>query len=267
MDRLENMDKSKTKRSTVERRKKILNLLDENGQFFVHELSEQFKVSEVTIRNDLELFESKKLLIRARGGAMKHENSVSTDYHLSEKDKIHYAEKVKIGKKAASLVNEGETIILDSGTTTMEVARHLNVKGPINVITNAFNIANQLINIQNINIIVPGGTLRKNSHSLVGPLAEKNLRNFYVDKVFLGVDGFDSSQGAFTPNIEEASLNQIMIEIAKDVILVADSSKFNRRSLAFICLPNKINTIVTDDNISSEIRKQLEDLGVEVIIA
>ncbi len=261
------MDKNKSKRSTVERRKSILNLLDENGQVFVHELSEQFKVSEVTIRNDLELFESKKLLIRGRGGAMKYDNSVSTDYHLSEKDKIHYAEKIKIGKKAATLVNDGETIIIDSGTTTMEVARHLDVKNSINVITNAFNIANQLINAQNINIIVPGGTLRKNSHSLVGPLAEKNLRNFYVDKVFLGVDGFDISQGAFTPNIEEASLNQIMIEIAKDVILVADSSKFNRRSLAFICPVDKIDIVVTDENIDKEDQKRLQDLGIKVIIA
>ena len=257
----------KTKRSTVERRKNILNLLDQNGQVFVHELSEQFNVSEVTIRNDLELFESKKLLIRARGGAMKYENSVSTDYQLSEKDKINYAEKIKIGKKAAALVDDGETIILDSGTTTMEVARHINTEHNINVITNAFNIANQLININNINIIVPGGTLRKNSHSLVGPLAEKNLRNFYVDKVFLGVDGFDSSYGAFTPNIEEASLNQIMIDIAKQVILVADSSKFNRRSLAFICPPNKIDVVVTDGKISDEDRRQLQEMGVEVIIA
>lgn len=260
------MNKSKTKRSTVERRKSILNLLDKHGQVFVHELSNQFKVSEVTIRNDLELFESKKLLIRARGGAMKYENSVGTDYQLSEKDKIHYAEKIKIGKKAASLVNDGETIILDSGTTTMEVARHLNPENSINVITNAFNIANQLINNQNINIIVPGGTMRKNSHSLVGPLAEKNLHNFYVDKVFLGVDAFDCSQGAFTPNIEEASLNQIMIEIAKDVILVADSSKFDRRSLAFICPTNKINIVVTDDKVSSENKSKLEDLGIKVII-
>ena len=261
------MDKNKSKRSTVERRKKILNLLDKNGQIFVHELSEEFKVSEVTIRNDLELFESKKLLIRARGGAMKFENSVSKDFQISEKDKINYAAKVKIGAKAASMVKEGETIILDSGTTTMEIARHLDPKNSINVITNAFNIANELINSLNVNIIVPGGTLRKNSNSLVGPLAEKNLRNFYVDKLFLGVDGFDLTLGAFTPNIDEASLNQIMIEIAKEVILVADSSKFNRRSLAFICPVNKIHLIITDKKISAETKKQLEDSGVEVIIA
>jgi len=261
------MEKKRTKRSTVERRKKILNMLEKNGQVFVHELSEEFDVSEVTIRNDLELFESKKLLIRSRGGAMKYENSVGMDFQLSDKDKINYAEKIRIGKKAAALVNPGETIILDSGTTTMEIAKNLSTDEAINVITNAFNIANQLINSPNINIIVPGGTLRKNSHSLVGPLAEKSIRNFYVDKVFLGVDGFDTSQGAFTPNIEEASLNQIMIEISKEVILVADSSKFKRRSLAFICPVNKIDIVVTDEHISREDQNRLADLGVKVIIA
>lgn len=260
------MDKKLTKRSTVERRRKILNMLDENGQVFVHELSEIFKVSEVTIRNDLDMFESKKLLIRSRGGAMKYSNSVGIDFQLSDKDKIHYTEKIKIGKKSASLVKEGETIIIDSGTTTMEMAKNLNPNFSINVITNAFNIANQLINAQNINIIVPGGTLRKNSHSLVGPLAEKSLKNFYVDKVFIGVDGFDTTQGAFTPNIEEASLNQIMIDIAKEVILVTDSSKFLRRSLAFICTLDKIDIIVTDKNINKEDLNRLQDAGIKVLL-
>jgi DeoR family transcriptional regulator, aga operon transcriptional repressor len=261
------MENKRTKRSTVERRKKILNMLDKNGQVFVHELSEEFEVSEVTIRNDLELFESKGLLIRSRGGAMKFENSVGMDFHLSDKDKMHLAEKIRIGKKAAGLVTAGETIILDSGTTTMEIAKNLNPNNAINVITNAFNIANQLINSQQINIIVPGGILRKSSHSLVGPLAEKSMRNFYVDKVFLGVDGFDTIQGAFTPNIEEASLNQIMIDISKEVILVADSSKFKRRSLAFICPPNKIDVVITDENISREDQNRLADLNIKVLIA
>ncbi|NDV16925.1 DeoR family transcriptional regulator [Muricauda sp. TY007] len=261
------MKSKRNKRSTVERRKKILNMLEQNGQVFVHELSEEFGVSEVTIRNDLELFESKKLLIRSRGGAMLFENAVGTDFQLSDKDKMNYTEKMRIGKKAAALVNDGETIVLDSGTTTMEIAKNLNPNSSINVITNAFNIADQLIKSPNINIIVPGGTLRKNSHSLVGPLAEKSIRNFYVDKLFLGVDGFDTSEGAFTPNIEEAHLNQIMIEIAKEVILVADSSKFKRRSLAFICPPNKINVVITDENISMEDKEKLADQNIQVIIA
>ncbi len=258
--------KNKSKRSTVERRKNILNMLTENGQVFVHELSERFNVSEVTIRNDLDLFENKNLLIRARGGAIKYENNVGIDYGLAEKDKINYSEKQKIGKKAAALIGESETIILDSGTTTMEVAKNMGNIKTLSVITNAFNIVGQLISNQNINIIVPGGSLRKNSHSLVGPLAEKNLKNFYVDKAFIGVDAFDTRVGIYTPNIEEASLNQIMINIAKEVILVVDSSKFNRRSLAFICPINQIDTVVTDDKISQDDLKQLQDSGVKVII-
>lgn len=261
------MKGKKTKRSTVERRKKILNMLEMNGQVFVHELSELFDVSEVTIRNDLELFESKGLLIRSRGGAMIVENTVGMDFRLSDKDKINYPEKIRIGKKASELINSGETIILDSGTTTMEIAKNLSPNISLNVITNALNIANELVKGSNINIIVPGGTLRKNSHSLVGPLAEKSMRHFYVDKVFLGVDGFDVHEGAFTPNIEEASLNQIMIEIAKEVILVADSSKFKRRSLAFICPPNKIDIVITDDKLSPEDKKWLHDQDIQLIIA
>lgn len=261
------MKGAKTKRSTVERRKKILNLLDEHGQVFVHELSEAFGVSEVTIRNDLELFESKGLLIRSRGGAMINETNVSMDFQLSEKDKMNHKEKIRIGKKAAELINTGETIILDSGTTTMEIAKNLNSNKSLNVITNALNIANELLKYPNINIIVPGGTLRKNSHSLVGPLAEKSMRNFYVDKLFLGVDGFDITEGAFTPNIEEASLNQVMIEITKEVILVADSSKFRRRSLAFICPTKKIDVVITDEKLSREDRNWLKDQNIKLVIA
>lgn len=257
----------KNKRSTVARRKKILNLLAENGQVFVHELSEQFNVSEVTIRNDLDQLEIKNLLIRARGGAMKHEHNVGIDYRISEKNKINLSEKVKIGKKAAKLINENETIIIDSGTTTLEVAKNLNEIKSLNVITNAINIINQLISNQEVNIIVPGGSLRKESHSLVGPIAEKNLRNLSVDKAFIGVDGLDPEFGAYTPNIEEASLNQIMISIAKEIIVVADSSKFKKRSLAFICPPNKIDIIVTDSGISKEDLKLFQDSGIKVVIA
>jgi DeoR family transcriptional regulator of aga operon len=255
------------KRSTVARRKKILNLLAENGQVFVNELSEQFKVSEVTIRNDLDQLESKKLLIRARGGAMKFEHSVGMDYRISEKNKFHLSEKMKIGKEAIKLINEYETIILDSGTTTLEIAKNLGDIKPLNLITNAINIINHLIVFPEINIIVPGGTLRKASHSLAGPIAEKTLKNFSVDKVFIGVDGLDPEHGAFTPNIEEASLNQIMINIAKEVIVVADSSKFKKRSLAFICPVNRIDVLVTDEGISKEDLKRFQDIGIKVIIA
>ena len=129
------------------------------------------------------------------------------------------------------------------------------------------NIVNMLVNYPNINVIIPGGYLRQNSMSLVGPLAEKNLRSFHVDKLFLGVDGFDTRSGIYTPNMEEAYLNEIMIDIANQVIVLADSSKFNKKSLAFICAPNKIHTVITDAGIQADDKKRLEDLDIKVIIA
>jgi len=257
----------KDNNSTVDRRKYIINEINNKGQVYVHELSERFKVSEVTIRNDLEQLEQKRILVRARGGAIKLEGNMAKEQRISDKDKLYYDEKVRIGKKAASLINDNDTILLDSGTTTMEIARNLPERNNLTVITNAINIVNELLGRRNINLIVLGGYLRETSHSLVGFLAEKSLQNFYVDKVFLGVDGFDTKQGIYTPNLEEAHLNQLMIQNAKDVILVTDSSKFFRKSLAFICEIKMINIVVTDDGISPENKQRLEDENVKVIIA
>ena len=254
--------------STVDRRMKILKKLSVNDQVFVNELSKEFAVSEVTIRNDLEQLESKNLLIRARGGAMSIAQVVSYDLQLGEKHKLNMSEKVRIGKAGAKLIKESDTLIVDSGTTTLEIVRNIDpALNNVTIITNALNIANQLTSAPNVNLIIPGGVLRKNSLSLIGPLAEKSFRNFFVDKVFLGVDGFDTMNGISTPNIEEASLNQIMIEVAREVIVVADSTKFLRKSLAFICKLDRIDTVITDTGISVDDKKRLEDAGIKVIIA
>ena len=260
--------KTPNKHNTVERRSKILQLLSVNNQVFVNELSNEFSVSEVTIRNDLEQLESKKLLIRARGGAMSVTHVVSYDQHLGEKHKLNMPEKTRIGKAAAQLIKDSDTVIIDSGTTTLEVVKNLSPSlSNITIITNALNIANQLVSNNEINLIIPGGVLRKNSLSLIGPLAEKSFKNFYVDKVFLGVDGFDTTNGISTPNLEEAYLNQIMIDVAREVIVVADSSKFLRKSLAFICKLNRIDTVITDSGITEDDKKRLNDAGVKVIVA
>lgn len=255
-------------RNTVDRRMKIMQKLLVNDQVFVNDLSKEFDVSEVTIRNDLEQLEGKNLLVRARGGAMSINQTVSLDRHLSEKHKLNMPEKTRIGKAAARLINDSDTLFIDSGTTTFEIIRNLDPSlKNITVITNALNIANQLISNPNINLIMPGGILRKNSLTLIGPLAEKNLVNFYADKVFLGVDGFDTLKGISTPILEEAYLNQLMIEYAHEVIVVTDSSKFQRRSLAFICGLNKIKTVITDSGISEIDKRRLEYANIKVVIA
>jgi DeoR family transcriptional regulator of aga operon len=257
----------KSKRFTVSRRNQILQQLHENGQVLVSELSKEFNVSEVTIRNDLEQLEQKQALIRARGGAIRMEGTVSFDQRITEKDRIHYAEKAAIGKKAAELIKERDTIILDSGTTTAEIVKNLSHIAELTIITNALNIVNQLVSLSKFNVIVPGGYLRNTALSLIGPLAEKNLRGFCVDKVFVGVDGLDTRVGAYTPNLDEAHLNEIMIEISQEIILVADSSKFNKKSLAFICPLGTIDTVITDPMASREDIKRMEDAGIKVLIA
>lgn len=253
-------------KSTVRRRTVILEKLELDNQVNVNQLSLELGVSEVTIRNDLAQLEQKNLLIRARGGAIKM-SMVGMDNRLSEKNKIHIKEKRKIGKAAFKLVNDDDTIIIDSGSTTYELANNLESVSNLNVITNALTIASLLCNHKNINVIVPGGFLRKESLSLVGAPAENTFQNYYCDKLFLGADGVDTEHGLSTLNIEEAHLNQKMISISKKVILLADSSKFSKRSLAFICPISKIDTLVTDNGITKEFKKQLENLGIIVVIA
>ena len=255
----------KNKKSTVQRRVLILEKLDQDGQVDVISLSKELGVTEVTIRNDLARLEQKNMLIRARGGAIKVDR-VSADFTLSDKNRHHYEEKSRIGKAAAELIEDGDTIILDSGTTTLEITKNLRVAG-LTVITNALNVVNQLADHEHVAVIVPGGFLRKNSLSLVGAGAEDSLKNYFCDKLFLAVDGISADFGLSTPNVEEAHLNRIMIAISKKVIVVTDSSKFNKRSLAFIASIAEIDVVVTDEGIPMEDRRKLENAGVEVVIA
>jgi len=254
------------KESTLERRVSILNKLDLEGQVLVSNLSKELEVSEVTIRNDLNKLEGKKMLIRTRGGAFKKDR-VGIDFDISHKNKRHYEEKKRIGRIAAELIEEGETIILDSGSTTMEITKHLGRFKDLTIITNAINIAIALAELKNINVIMPGGILRRNSLSLVGATAEETFQNYFCDKLFLAVDGFNITNGLSTPNVEEAYLNKVMIGIAKKVIVVTDSSKFLKRSFAVIAPISKVDIVVTDSDILPEIQKELENAGIRVIIA
>lgn len=260
------MDRSFSK-STVSRRARILEELEAKGQVSVSELSKMFKISEVTIRNDLAHLEKQNMLIRARGGAIKIKfYRMGIDPSISDKQKEFLKEKQRIGKAAAELLEEGDTVVMDSGTTTTEVAKNLENFNNLTIITNALNIASILAGFDGINIFMPGGSLRKKSLSLVGVLADENFEKFYCDKLILGADGFDTTHGLSTPNSEEAHLNQIMIKIAKKVIAVADSSKFERRRFAFIAPISDVDIVVTDSGIKEEDKNRLEKNGVEVII-
>jgi len=249
-----------------ERRNKIIDKLTIEKQVLVNELSEEFDVSEVTIRNDLAYLEKKGILLRTHGGAIK-QRKVALEYDLTEKQKQNLPQKQRIGKKAVELIQDNDTILLDSGSTTIEVAKNLINFNHLTVITNALNIISQLKDYHNINLIVPGGILKPEALAFHGGPAEDSFKNYYCDKFFLGVDAIDITHGISTPTIEEAHLNKVMIKISNQVILVADSSKFGKKNLAFIAPVNIIHTIITDTGLPEEMKNSYENLGITVITA
>lgn len=251
-------------RSTVERRDSIIKLVQKNGKVRVDTLSEEFDVSSVTIRNDLDFLEMKGILHRTHGGALLRKN-VYEDPTLEEKQKLHSEEKRLIGEKAAQMIEDGDSILLDSGTTTLEIARRLNDKKNLTIMTNAIQIAMDLMSKNDITVMLTGGTIRSESYSLVGPDAESVISNYFFDKLFLGVDGLDMDHGLTTPNPMEAQLNRIMVERSREVIAVTDSSKLGRHSFSFICDLDVISTIITDSNITSEFEKRLKKKDINII--
>lgn len=254
--------------STKERRAEILQELQNHPEVSVAELSRMFRVSEVTIRKDLNELRKRNLLMRIRGGAIRlPETAPEADMGIREKQMYHYREKKAIGKMAASLIRENETVILDSGTTTLEIAKNLHDFKNLTIVTNAINIAVELASYKRFTVILLGGHLLEPSLSMVGPIAESTLKIFYCDKLFLGVDSFNLEKGVSTPNIEEANINQTMMSMAKETIAVFDSSKFNKRSFTFIAPVDKINTIVTDDGIPTDMRIQLKKMNVKLHVA
>jgi DeoR family transcriptional regulator of aga operon len=249
-----------------ERRRAILEMIDREGRVLVKDLASRFQTSVVTVRKDLEILHSRGLLQRTHGGALPAQAGALVDPSLSEKEKQHRKEKQRIGDAAAALVKEGESVILDSGTTTTEVARALRNGRRLTVITNAVNIATELAG-SSIEVILTGGTLRENSFSLVGPLAEETLRRLSADILFLAVDGFDVRVGPTTPNLAEAHVNQVMVETSRRTVVVCDSSKFGRRSLCQITALSNIHHVITDSRISKGDLEALAVAGIKVTIA
>ena len=249
------------------RRSAILQKLREDSTVTVAQLKEIFGVSEVTIRKDLRILQDRKLLIRVHGGALKESSTSQSDpdeHNFSFKQMVNSREKQAIGRAAAAHIKDGDTILVDSGTTALEVVRNLHGFNDLTIVTTSINAMLEAVKYRRFRVMMLGGLMRETSLSVVGPLAESNLKLFYCDKLFLGVDSFSVEAGISTPNVEEASTNQVMISRAAEVIAVFDSSKVNKRALAFIAPVDKINTIVTDSGFPSNVLAQLKSMNVQV---
>jgi len=248
-----------------ERRREILELLRSEGRVLVRDLAKQFRTSLITIRKDLESLHHQGLLERTHGGALPIRTGALQDQTLREKERLHRREKTRIATAALRMIRPGQVVILDSGTTTTSIARGCRQLRGLTVITNATNIAAELADSA-VEVVLTGGSLRKNSFSLVGPLAEESLRKLSADMLFLAVDGFDVHYGLTTPNQLEARVNRAMSESARRTIVVCDSSKFGRRSLSLIMGVSSVHETITDRGIPKHDLKALREMEVEVTV-
>jgi len=249
-----------------QRQQKIIHIIEDQGEVTVADLVREFNVSEMTIRRDLDILDNQGLLRRVHGGAVSHRGrSYEPPFLLRTAENLDC--KQRIGATAASLVQNGDSITLDVGTTTLEIARNLYTKQDLTVITPSLQIANELTKHPGIRLIVTGGILRTGELSLIGHLAERIFDEFFVDKLFLGAGAVDAALGVSEFNIEDTLVKRAMVKSAKQVILVADSSKFNQVAFASIAPMNQIHSIVTDSNLDPQIAARLQEQGMELILA
>ena len=248
------------------RHKGILDLLDSNGSTSVVDLAGRFRVSEMTIRRDLVSLERKGLLQRIYGGAVSNRRQNYEPPFILRSGR-NLEEKKRIGEAAAGLVKPGDSIILDVGTTTLEMARHLREKWNITVVTPSLHIANLLTEQPGIRLILTGGILRRGELSLVGNLAEQAFRDFFVDKLFLGVGGIDFQSGLSEFNLEDSRVKKAMLSGAKEIIVLADASKFGQVAFASIAPLKMVSRVVTDRSLDPAMLTRLQAEKIEVVLA
>lgn len=249
-----------------QRREKILELLREDGSAKVIELSKIFKVSEVTIRQDLEKLEKDGLVTRAHGGAfLKEVVDQVRSFELMNRDNME--KKVIIGRQAVRLIEEGETVILDSGSTTTEIAKNLVGWKNLTVITNALNIALILGAEAGIEVIMTGGEFKPPTLSLTGQKAADFFHDVHVDKLFLATAGISLRSGLTYPSLSDIVVKKAMIDVAETAYLVADSTKIGKGAFASLGALSLIDFIITDSDIGEEHLQLFKKNDIELIIA
>lgn len=255
---------------TEKRAKEILYLLLHQGKTSVEQLAEQFRTSSTSVRRDLARLERQGLVHRTHGGAMLAGQTYEPfrfDATFTEREQRFQREKQLIGTKAAALIGDGETIGLTAGTTTTQVARALRGRKGLRVLTNAVNIGLELSASEGPQTTLTGGCMIwPGAFSLTGPTALEVIEGFVLDRILLGVTGIDIKHGATMIELEEAAVSRAMVRQAREVVVVADSSKVGMTGHAVICSIHKINVLITDNGIPADARTELERHGVQILI-
>lgn len=252
--------------SIAERHKRIIETLNKDGFVTVENLSKLLDVTSVTIRKDLSYLEKKGLLYRTHGSASPISPHIS-ERNVLEKEKLNIDEKKRIGITAAKLIEDNDSIILNSGSTICEFAKNITPLNSLTVVTSSVTATQILSETENVNLFLLGGNFRKRSMSVIGNYSISFLSNITCSKCFLGVDGIDAEFGITTSNIEEAELNKKMMSVSVRTIILCDSSKFRKKGFVKICDIDNVDIIVTDSGISESMKNIFKERGIELIIA
>lgn len=256
---------------TATRQARILRTLQETGTLSIEALCSAMEVSIATVRRDLEELERRSLLKRVRGGAVPigplFYEPFRNDASFQDKIASFADEKRRIAQAAAALVQKGQTIALSGGTTTTEIVRSLKTLSGISIITNTVNVAMELSNCKDIEVIVTGGVLRGNWFTLIGPIANASTEFLFADVMFLGVDGIDADHGLTCTNPTEAELLRKLAHHSKKKIVVADRSKLGQVSKFLLCPTREIDCLITDEGASHATTAPFEERGISVVRA
>ncbi|MDV4149928.1 DeoR/GlpR family DNA-binding transcription regulator [Clostridium sp. AL.422] len=250
-----------------ERRRVILEIIKNKKAVSVQSLSQELKTSVVTIRRDLDLLSEEGLIKRSHGGAILYDDKVGLEFKFDIRNERETEIKKLIAKKAASYITSGDSIGIDIGTTSYQLSKYIKHIPNLNVVTASIPVVTELIDAENINVICTGGELSRKDKSLIGHNAIRTINEYILDKVFIGVAGISFKCGLTLYNINDALVKRVLIDRAKEVILLADSTKIGEAKHAFLADIDVISKIITDDTITSEDRNQFESRGIEVIIA
>ncbi|MGQ8821513.1 DeoR family transcriptional regulator [Bibersteinia trehalosi] len=249
----------------IERQKQILDYLSQHGRTDVEVLAEYFKLTGATIRKDLTVLEQQNKVLRTYGSVVILQDEVF-DASIDQKNHINLLQKQKIGQKASELINDGDSIIMDAGSTVLQMIPHLVKFDNLTVMTNSLHIINGITQLKkNYNLMISGGTYRERSASFHGYFAESAFNDSTFDTLFIGTDGFDLEVGLTTFN-EIYGVSSAMCRAAKKIVVLADSTKFGRKSPNIVCGLEKIDVVISDSQLSEEMKERIEQKGIQVII-
>ncbi len=249
------------------RLKKIYELLQRDGSVEINTLCRMFNVTDMTVRRDLDNLAGKYDIIRTHGGAMLAEGSRISEPPYEKRIARNEDLKTIIAVKALSLLKQGSKLFIDSGTTTYNVAKHMQYEDRFTVVTNGLNIANELMAREFVSVLLIGGDLERNTRSTRGALAVEQMHHFKVDIAFLGLNAIGEDGYLYVGNTSETGMKKSVMEAAAKTYVLADSSKFGKFSLISYAHARDVTGIITDSNLDKDIHKKLTELGANIIVA